>query len=147
MYALNRAGRSLKYGARRSHCRAQWSGVRPLWPVRSGGKKSDMASSLITTRMRRTGPPARHIRYVRFPTLVSRLRFIGTKSQIATPPTSRYSLFRSASRKSAIHMWRWMPQLVRLKNYSNSRNATKPPASATHPGRRTFARRQGKHLE
>src|SRR5215475_3872847 len=36
-----------------------------------------MASSLTTTRMRRTGPRAPHIRYARFPTPVSRLRLIG----------------------------------------------------------------------
>jgi DNA ligase D-like protein (predicted polymerase) len=46
-----------------------------------------------------------------------------------------------------VHMPRWMPILVRLKSYWNSRTKTKPLASATPPGRHTFARWKRKDLE
>ena len=66
-----------------------------------------MACSSTTTRMRRTGPPALRIRYARFPTPVSRRRFIGMRSLTVTRPTSRYSRSRSALRRSAIRTRIW----------------------------------------
>ena len=58
-----------------------------------------MACSWTTTRMRRTGPRARRIRFARFPTPASRRRCTGTRSLTVIPPTSRYSPYRSASRR------------------------------------------------
>ena len=83
--------------------------MRPLWPARNGGRKSVMACSSTTTRMRRTGPRAPRIRYARFPTPASRRHFTGMKCLIAIQPTSRSSPCRSASQKSAIRMRIWMP--------------------------------------
>ena len=140
MYVSSRAGRSLRCGAPPSRFRAQWSGGYPLWPVRNGGKKSVMASSSITTRMRRTGPLALGIRYERSPTPVSPRHFSGTKFLTVTQLTLRCSRYRSASRKSVIRKPAWMQSLARLTNYWNSRTTTKPTVSATHRGRRTFAR-------
>ena len=52
--------------------------------------------------------------------------------------------FRSASRRSAIRTQAWTPRPVRSKNCSSSRQKTRPRASATRPGRRTFARWRAK---
>src|SRR5579864_2007884 len=147
MCVFNRVGRSLTFAARLLRYRAQWSGVRPLWPRRNGGKKSVMAYSSITTRMRKIAPRALHIRYARFPMRVFRPPCTGTRFPTVTRLTLRYSRCRSVSRKSAIRMRTWMPSLVRWKNYSSLLIEMTQPVSAMRHGLRTFARWKRKDLE
>jgi DNA ligase D-like protein (predicted polymerase) len=143
----SRVGHSQKYVARQSRCHVQSSVARPLWPPRNGGRKSVMVSSSTTTRTRKTGPPALRIRCVRFRTLASRRRFIGMRSLTVIQPSSPYSQFRIASRKSAILTRAWTLRPARWKSCLSSRQRTKLLVSATPPGRHTFGRWTARHRE
>src|SRR6202047_2622596 len=79
MYVSNRVGRSRKFAVRLLPYRERSSAAPQHWPVRSGGRKSVMASSLTTTRTLRIGRHALPIQCVRSQMLAFLLLFIGKK--------------------------------------------------------------------
>ena len=119
MYASNRVGRLRKFVGRLLPYRERSSVAPQHWPVRNGGRKSVMASSLTITRTRRIARHAPPIQCDRSQMLAFRLLFTGKKCPIAIRRTLPSSQFLSASRKSAIRMPRSMHPLARWKNCWN----------------------------
>ncbi len=136
------SSRSKRCAAPRSRSRARSSGGCPNRPRRAGGRSSARASSSTTTRTPATAPSPRPTRCAPLPTRASPARWRGMRcptwsrrscawtpslracASTATPPQTSTSTPDRSTR-----CWSWP-------------RATSARASATRPGRRTFASRR-----
>jgi DNA ligase D-like protein (predicted polymerase) len=102
-----------------SRSRGQWSGARPLWPARNGGRRNVTGCSSTTTRTRRIVPLVQLIRYVQSLTRGYLRRCNGKRFPTVSRPTIRSSQFRSASLNLAIRTRVSMTRLARSNNCSS----------------------------